>query len=132
VATARARPTEPTGWAAETNRRYSDKLKRPVDARTVSTVLRRLCDAGELHQARPGSAAHEAVYSRGGRGRGLTVRVVPGSDSFERHESEISRDALLVRHDPTRSTQNIEHADRARFGSERMRKLAHHSWQQRR
>ena len=54
--------------AAEANRRYSDKLKRPVDARTASTVLRRLRDAGELHQVQPGSAAHEAVYSRGGRG----------------------------------------------------------------
>lgn len=54
--------------AAEANRRYGDKLNRPVDARTVSTVLRRLRDAGELHQVRPGTAAHEAVYSRGGRG----------------------------------------------------------------
>ncbi len=57
-----------TRVAAETNRRYAGKLKRPVDARTVSTVLRRLRDAGELHQVRPGTAAHEAVYARGGRG----------------------------------------------------------------
>jgi hypothetical protein len=56
-------------WVAqETNRRFHNALKRPVDARTVSTVLRRLRDAGELHQARPGSAAHEALYSKGGRG----------------------------------------------------------------
>ncbi|MFL6233984.1 MAG: hypothetical protein ACJ76N_12690 [Thermoanaerobaculia bacterium] len=54
--------------AAETNRRYHRTLKKPVDVRTVSTVLRRRRDAGELHQVRPGSAAHEALYSKGGRG----------------------------------------------------------------
>jgi hypothetical protein len=54
--------------AAETNRRYHRTLKKPMDARTVSTVLRRRRDAGELHQVRPGSAAHEALYSKGGRG----------------------------------------------------------------
>ncbi len=51
--------------AAETNRRYAGKLNRPVDTRTVSTVLRRLRDAGELRQVRPGTAAHEAVYAKG-------------------------------------------------------------------
>ncbi|HTG32896.1 MAG TPA: hypothetical protein VLB76_08170 [Thermoanaerobaculia bacterium] len=50
--------------AAETNRRYHDKLKKPVDARKVSVVLRRLRDAGELHQVKSGGAAHEALYTR--------------------------------------------------------------------
>ncbi|MEO7418519.1 MAG: hypothetical protein ABI163_15770 [Thermoanaerobaculia bacterium] len=50
--------------AAETNRRYHDKLKKPVDARKVSVVLRRLRDAGELHQVKSGGAAHEALYSK--------------------------------------------------------------------
>ena len=50
--------------AAEVNRRYRDQLKRPVDAREVSVVLRRLRDAGELHQVKPGGAAHEALFSR--------------------------------------------------------------------
>ncbi len=50
--------------AAETNRRYHDKLKKPVDARKVSVVLRRLRDAGELHQAQSGGAAHEALYTK--------------------------------------------------------------------
>lgn len=57
-----------TRVAEETNRRYRGALKRPVDARTVSTVLRRLRDAGEIRQAQAGGAAHEAMYSRGGRG----------------------------------------------------------------
>jgi hypothetical protein len=50
--------------AEETNRRYRDHLKKPVDARVVSVVLRRLRDAGELHQVQPGGAAHEALFSR--------------------------------------------------------------------
>jgi hypothetical protein len=55
-------------WVAqETNRRFHSALKRPLDARTVSTVLRRLRDAGELRQVKSGGAAHEALYSRGGR-----------------------------------------------------------------
>lgn len=57
-----------TRVAAEANRRYHGNLKKPVDARAVSTVLRRLRDAGEIHQVRPGSAAQEALYSKGGRG----------------------------------------------------------------
>jgi hypothetical protein len=56
-------------WVAqETNRRFRNALKRPVDARTVSTVLRRLRDTGELRQVQPGGAAHEAVYAKGGGG----------------------------------------------------------------
>jgi hypothetical protein len=56
-------------WIAqETNRRFHKVLKRPVDARIVSTVLRRLRDAGTLRQVQPGGAAHEALYVNGGRG----------------------------------------------------------------
>jgi hypothetical protein len=50
--------------AEEVNRRYRDQLKKPVGARVVSVVLRRMRDAGELHQVKPGGAAHEALYSR--------------------------------------------------------------------
>jgi hypothetical protein len=57
-----------TRVAQEANRRYREALKRPVDARAVSTVLRRLRDAGEIQQVRPGSAAHEALYSKGRQG----------------------------------------------------------------
>ena len=53
-----------TRVAEETNRRYRDNLKKPVDARMVSVVLRRLRDAGELHQVKSGGAAHEALYSK--------------------------------------------------------------------
>jgi hypothetical protein len=53
-----------TRVAEETNRRYRQTLKKPVDGRKVSVVLRRLRDAGELQQVQPGGAAHEALYSR--------------------------------------------------------------------
>src|SRR3982750_2825131 len=46
-------------WVAqETNRRFHSLLKMPVDARTVSSVLRRLRNAGALRQVQPGGAAH--------------------------------------------------------------------------
>ncbi|HEY2290168.1 MAG TPA: hypothetical protein VGM86_05635 [Thermoanaerobaculia bacterium] len=47
--------------AEEANRRYRTTLKKPVDARAASTVLRRLRDAGELQQIQSGGAAHEAL-----------------------------------------------------------------------
>ncbi|HEY2295080.1 MAG TPA: hypothetical protein VGM86_30630 [Thermoanaerobaculia bacterium] len=57
-----------TRVARETNRRYGGTLKKPVDARAASIVLRRLRDTGELRQVQPGGAAHEAVYAKGGGG----------------------------------------------------------------
>lgn len=51
--------------AAEVNRLYGDKLPKPVDSATVSTVLRRLSKARKLQQVRPGKAAHEGLYKRG-------------------------------------------------------------------
>jgi len=53
-----------TRVAAEVNRRYSDKLKRPVEARAVSITLRRLRGNGLLRLVREGKAAHEAVYAK--------------------------------------------------------------------
>ena len=56
-------------WIAqETNRRFHNALKRPLDTRAVSTVLRRLRDAGTLRQVQPGGASHEALYAKGGAG----------------------------------------------------------------
>jgi hypothetical protein len=50
--------------AREANRRYRDTLKRPVDGRGASVVLRRLRNAGQIHQVQSGGAAHEALYSK--------------------------------------------------------------------
>lgn len=50
--------------ARETYRRYREILPKPVDARGVSVVLRRLHQAGKLHQVQAGGAAHEAVYTK--------------------------------------------------------------------
>jgi hypothetical protein len=50
--------------ATETNRRYRDKLRRPIDARAVSVTLRRLQAAGRLHLVRQGKSNHEALYTK--------------------------------------------------------------------
>ena len=50
---------------AEVNRLYGDKLPKPVNSATVSTVLRRLSKARKLQQVRSGKAAHEGLYKRG-------------------------------------------------------------------
>jgi hypothetical protein len=50
--------------AAEVNRRYRDKLRRPIDARAVSVTLRRLQAAGRLHLVRKGKSNHEALYTK--------------------------------------------------------------------
>ena len=56
-----------TRVAAEVNRRYRDKLKRPVESRAVSITLRRLRDHGRLRLVREGKAAHEALYAKASR-----------------------------------------------------------------
>lgn len=49
---------------AELNRRYGEGLRRPVKARLVSIVLRRLLAAGKLRSVREGKPHHEALYER--------------------------------------------------------------------
>ena len=49
---------------AEVNRRFGERLRRPVDERQVSVVLRRLQRAGKLHLVRRGRPHWEALYSR--------------------------------------------------------------------
>jgi hypothetical protein len=52
--------------AMEVNRRYGDKLARPVKTPAVSTVLRRMAKARRIHETRPGKGGQEALYMRGG------------------------------------------------------------------
>ena len=56
--------------AAEVNRRYPTKLRRPVNPRTVSVTLRRLRDTGQIHEIREGKAHHEAIYTKGSQPAG--------------------------------------------------------------
>jgi len=60
-------PFGATQIAAEVNRRYAGKLRRPVDGRLASVTLRRLHHDGQLHLVREGKPFHEALYSRGRR-----------------------------------------------------------------
>jgi hypothetical protein len=65
--------SEPFGAAAvaqEVNRLFRDHLRRPVDERNASDVLRRMKREGLLHLARKGKAFHEALYARGPRPAG--------------------------------------------------------------
>ena len=54
-----------TSIAAEVNRRFAARLRRPVNARTVAVKLRRLRNAGTIRQVREGVAFHETLYTRG-------------------------------------------------------------------
>lgn len=55
------------GWlAAEVNRRYGDRLRKPVTSRQMSDVCRRLVRTGHLRQVREGKGRFEARFARVG------------------------------------------------------------------
>lgn len=58
----------PVGLSQEMNRRFANRLRRPVDARQISVVLRRLRRLGRIHLVRKGRPHWEALYSRQGAG----------------------------------------------------------------
>lgn len=62
-------PFGPTLVASETNRRHAGTLRRPLDTRTISDILRRMRDEGLLHLVQEGKAFHEALYAKGPRKR---------------------------------------------------------------
>lgn len=55
----------PVGLAVEVNRRFGHRLRRPVDARQMSVVLRRMERLRRIHLVRKGRPHWEALYSRG-------------------------------------------------------------------
>jgi hypothetical protein len=61
-------PFGPTSLTAEVNRLFPDRLRRPVDPRTASDVLRRMRADGEIQLAREGKAFQESLYTRRSRG----------------------------------------------------------------
>jgi len=56
----------PVSLSEEVNRRFAKRLRRPVDSRQISVVLRRLHRLGRIHLIRPGRPHWEALYSREG------------------------------------------------------------------
>ncbi len=54
----------PTRVAAEVNRRYRDRMRKPVEVRTVAVNLRRLSDAGRIRRVREGKAHHESLFTK--------------------------------------------------------------------
>ena len=67
---------EPFGAAAvaeEVNRRFGNRMKKPLAPRLASVVLRRLRDARRLHVVREGKAHQETLYAKEGGRRGIEV-----------------------------------------------------------
>jgi hypothetical protein len=62
-------PFGPSAVATEANRRFGKHLRRPIEPRSASDVLRRMLREGELELVREGKAVHEAVYRRVRSGR---------------------------------------------------------------
>lgn len=58
-------PFGPAAVAKAANAHYGKKLRRPLDGRAVSVVLRRLMAEGRIHLVREGKAHHEALYAKG-------------------------------------------------------------------
>lgn len=54
----------PVGLSAEINESFKDRLRRAVDPRQMSVVLRRLERRGFIHLVRPGRPYLEALYER--------------------------------------------------------------------
>jgi hypothetical protein len=54
----------PTRVAAEVNRRYKDRLRKPVEVRTVAVNLRRLSEAGGIRRVSAGTAHHESRFTK--------------------------------------------------------------------
>ena len=50
--------------AAEVEKRYRDRLRKPLDVRTVAVTLTRLSRAGRIRRVREGKAHQEALYLR--------------------------------------------------------------------
>jgi hypothetical protein len=56
----------PRWLAAEINRRFGDRLRKPVTARQMSDVCRRLTRIGRLRQVREGKGRYESRFARVG------------------------------------------------------------------
>jgi hypothetical protein len=54
----------PSRIAAEVNRRHGRQLRKPLDTRMASTILRRLLAEGEIRVVEKGTSHQEALYSR--------------------------------------------------------------------
>lgn len=65
-------PFGATAVAQEVNRRFKDKLRRPMSARAVGDTLRRMEAQRLIHLVRPGRAKYEALFKKGPRPKAAT------------------------------------------------------------
>ncbi len=54
----------PGAITREINRHYGERLRRPVQVKLVSIVLRRMANDGRVRSVRPGRPHQEALYAR--------------------------------------------------------------------
>ena len=54
----------PNAITREINRHYGARLRRPVEIKLVSIVLRRMAADGRIRSVRPGKQHQEALYAR--------------------------------------------------------------------
>jgi hypothetical protein len=54
----------PAAVTRQINRHYGERLRRPIQRKLVSIVLRRMADDGRVRSVRPGKPHHEALYAR--------------------------------------------------------------------
>jgi hypothetical protein len=59
-----AEPFGPTAVTEEVNRRFADRLRKPIGPRMVSNVLRRMVAEEEIELVREGKPFQEALYNR--------------------------------------------------------------------
>ena len=57
-------PFGPTAVAAAANRRFAERLSKPIGERTASGILRRMAAEGGIALVREGIPFHEAQYKR--------------------------------------------------------------------
>ncbi|HEV7507516.1 MAG TPA: hypothetical protein VGS07_21710 [Thermoanaerobaculia bacterium] len=56
-----------TDIAEEANKRFADRLHRPIDSRAAGDVLRRMRSEKRIHLLRAGKPFYEALYGMGAR-----------------------------------------------------------------
>ena len=57
-------PFSPDAVAVEANRRFADRLDKPIGARTASDILRRMLAMGKVRLVRKGKGSQQALYAR--------------------------------------------------------------------
>jgi hypothetical protein len=58
-----------TALTQEINQHYSNRLRQPINLRSVSVALSRMAKRGQVKVVREGKAHHEALYTQGSKAK---------------------------------------------------------------